>query len=146
MDRGAWWDTVQGVTKSRTRLNDQHFCLCYSSVKKTFVSCLQGSVSPIRAILPCPSLCRRHLAMSGDLFCCHNLREGMSWEPRLLPSTPQCMWQPRTTERSCGQQVCSAETKTVSKCISFQRKTKLNLIFSCNSYGSSFYSRPLTKK
>ena len=25
MDRGAWWATVHGVTKSRTRLNDQHF-------------------------------------------------------------------------------------------------------------------------
>ena len=24
MDRGAWWDTVQGVTKSRTRLSDKH--------------------------------------------------------------------------------------------------------------------------
>ena len=22
MDRGAWWATVHGVTKSRTRLND----------------------------------------------------------------------------------------------------------------------------
>ena len=24
MDRGAWWTTVQGVTKSQTRLNDLH--------------------------------------------------------------------------------------------------------------------------
>ena len=26
MDRGAWWGTIHGVTKSRTRLND--FCVC----------------------------------------------------------------------------------------------------------------------
>ena len=77
-------------TKSRTQLSDQHFPLCCSSMKKMFVSCLQGSVSPIRAISPSPSLCRRHLAKSGDIFCCHSLREGMSWEPRMLPSTPQC--------------------------------------------------------
>ena len=25
MDRGAWWATAQGVTKSRTGRNDQHF-------------------------------------------------------------------------------------------------------------------------
>ena len=25
MDRGAWWATVQGVTKSRTGLSDQAF-------------------------------------------------------------------------------------------------------------------------
>ena len=25
MDRGAWWATVHGVTKSQTRLNDFHF-------------------------------------------------------------------------------------------------------------------------
>ena len=25
MDRGAWWVTVHGVTKSRTRLSDKHF-------------------------------------------------------------------------------------------------------------------------
>ena len=24
MDRGAWWATVHGVTKSRTRLRDEH--------------------------------------------------------------------------------------------------------------------------
>ena len=26
MDRGAWWATVHGVVKSRTRLSD--FCVC----------------------------------------------------------------------------------------------------------------------
>ena len=25
MDRGAWWATVHGVTKSQTRLSDSHF-------------------------------------------------------------------------------------------------------------------------
>ena len=25
MDRGAWWSTVHGVTKSQTRLNSQRF-------------------------------------------------------------------------------------------------------------------------
>ena len=25
MDRGAWWSTVHGVTKSQTRLSDSHF-------------------------------------------------------------------------------------------------------------------------
>ena len=25
MDRGAWWATVHGVTKSQTRLSDEHF-------------------------------------------------------------------------------------------------------------------------
>ena len=29
MDRGAWWATVHGVTKSQTRLSDEHF---YASV------------------------------------------------------------------------------------------------------------------
>ena len=27
MDTGAWWATVHGVTKSRTRLSDSHFDL-----------------------------------------------------------------------------------------------------------------------
>ena len=27
MDRGAWWATVHGVTKSRTRLSEFHFIL-----------------------------------------------------------------------------------------------------------------------
>ena len=26
LDRGAWWVTVHGVTKSWTQLSDQHFC------------------------------------------------------------------------------------------------------------------------
>ena len=26
LDRGAWWASVPGVTKSQTRLNDQHSC------------------------------------------------------------------------------------------------------------------------
>ena len=32
MDRGAWWATVHGITKSQTRLSDQHFC--FHSFKK----------------------------------------------------------------------------------------------------------------
>ena len=28
MDRGAWWATVHGVAKSRTRLSDFTFTLC----------------------------------------------------------------------------------------------------------------------
>ena len=27
MDRGAWWATVHGVTKSQTRVSDEHFHL-----------------------------------------------------------------------------------------------------------------------
>ena len=27
IDRGAWWATVRGVTQSRTRLSDSHFCI-----------------------------------------------------------------------------------------------------------------------
>ena len=29
MDRGAWWATVRGVGKSRTRLSDWHFLCCF---------------------------------------------------------------------------------------------------------------------
>ena len=28
MDRGAWWATVHGVTKSRTQLSDKYFFTC----------------------------------------------------------------------------------------------------------------------
>ena len=31
MDGGAWWATVHGVTKSRTRLSDFTFCLSISN-------------------------------------------------------------------------------------------------------------------
>ena len=27
MDRGAWWATVRGVTKSWTQLNNEHTCI-----------------------------------------------------------------------------------------------------------------------
>ena len=38
MDRGAWWVTVHGVTKSRTRLSDEHFhlCVCEEMVELNF--------------------------------------------------------------------------------------------------------------
>ena len=37
-DRGAWWATVPGVTKSRTQLSDQHFCSCM--IFLTSLNCL----------------------------------------------------------------------------------------------------------
>ena len=38
MDRGAWWATVCGVAKSRTRLNDKHStCHVKSKRKKNHV-------------------------------------------------------------------------------------------------------------
>ena len=35
-DRGAWWATVHGVTKSQTRLSDSHF---HTSMDRSGVSC-----------------------------------------------------------------------------------------------------------
>ena len=35
MDRGAWQTTVHGVTKSRTRLSDQHFHFHFKSCPDT---------------------------------------------------------------------------------------------------------------
>ena len=55
MDRGAWWVTVHGVSKSRTRLNNFHFH-CVNSLSV----CLEGSVSlrslEINKVInkPCP--------------------------------------------------------------------------------------------
>ena len=34
MDRGAWQDTVQGVAKNRTRLNNEYFLLSFSRNQK----------------------------------------------------------------------------------------------------------------
>ena len=34
MDRGAWRDTVQGVAKNRTRLNNEYFLLSFSRNQK----------------------------------------------------------------------------------------------------------------
>ena len=36
MDRGAWWATIHGVTKSHTRLSDYHFHLHFFILKQTF--------------------------------------------------------------------------------------------------------------
>lgn len=41
-----------------------------------FISWPHGDVSQIGTLLPSPSLCREHLAMSGDIFVYHNLRAG----------------------------------------------------------------------
>ena len=35
MDRGAWWATVQGVAKSRTRLGNEHFHTSIYDLNKT---------------------------------------------------------------------------------------------------------------
>ena len=32
MDQGAWWTTIHGVAKSRTRLSDLCVCLCVLSI------------------------------------------------------------------------------------------------------------------
>ena len=34
MDRGAWWATVHGVAKSRTRLSDFTFTFCFHALEK----------------------------------------------------------------------------------------------------------------
>ena len=36
MDRGAWWATVQGVTKSQTqlRLNNSNKCVCLTELTR----------------------------------------------------------------------------------------------------------------
>ena len=66
MDRGAWWATVHGVTKSQTRLNDEHkifqmnsfpllychlfmkeFPMCWISLIAFLWCCLTWSVIPI---------------------------------------------------------------------------------------------------
>ena len=35
MDRGAWWATVRGITKSQTQLSDFHLCRGMSYSQKT---------------------------------------------------------------------------------------------------------------
>ena len=45
MDRGAWWATVHGVAKSRTRLNDFTFTFHFPALEKamaTHCSCLEN--------------------------------------------------------------------------------------------------------
>ena len=37
MDKGAWWATVRGVTRSWTRLSNQHFHFEPTSVQKDWV-------------------------------------------------------------------------------------------------------------
>ena len=36
LDRGAWWATVQGVTKSQTqlRLNNSNKCVCFTELTR----------------------------------------------------------------------------------------------------------------
>ena len=46
MDRGAWWTTVHGVTKSRTRLINT-FTLPLSSVKSEGGGLISKSLSPL---------------------------------------------------------------------------------------------------
>ena len=36
MNRGAWWATVQGVTKSQTRLSKEHFHIIWNSSPHTY--------------------------------------------------------------------------------------------------------------
>ena len=36
LDRGAWWATVQGVTKSQTRLSNEHFHVIWNSSPHTY--------------------------------------------------------------------------------------------------------------
>ena len=42
MDRGAWWATVHGVTKSRTRLSEFHFILQCILVWTVYFQVLQS--------------------------------------------------------------------------------------------------------
>ena len=44
MDRGAWWATVHGVTKGRTRLSDFHLTLHFGCVRGSRRGCSRGHV------------------------------------------------------------------------------------------------------
>ena len=53
MDGGAWWATLHGVAKSRTRLSDFTFTLTYYSLFPCWCVCLQSSCSLFLSICLC---------------------------------------------------------------------------------------------
>ena len=63
MDRGAWWTTAHGVAKSQTQLSNE----AQAQFKKRI-----GSIAVVltQVILPPAG----YLAISGDIFGCHNWR------------------------------------------------------------------------
>ena len=85
MDRGAWWATISGVTKSQTRLNDFHFH-CFILLQNApawpgihgflFVNCLLSlpecrlhEVRTLWTSLSNPRRPKQHLSRCD----CHNL-------------------------------------------------------------------------
>ena len=51
MDRGAWWATVHGVTKDRTRLSDFSFTFTFSSIAGGFFTS-EGHITQARPASP----------------------------------------------------------------------------------------------
>ena len=56
MDRGAWWATAHGVTKSRTQLNDFTFTFHFHALEKemaTHFSVLPGESQGRESLVGC---------------------------------------------------------------------------------------------
>ena len=84
MDRGAWQDTVHGVTKSQTQLSDSHF----TSFHRTKLSLrVQPATSPSTPPSPyglSPQLeCKLHKDGDFCLFCSLMFTQ----VPRTVPGT-----------------------------------------------------------
>ena len=59
MDRGAWWATIHGVTKSRTRLSDFCVCVCFVYSCHLFLtsSASVAAATAAKSLQSCPTLC-----------------------------------------------------------------------------------------
>ena len=111
MDRGAWWATVHGVTKSRTRLSDFCVCVCV---------CVLPVITRLRALQvasgkECACQCRRHkrcLSREDPLedgmaihSCIHAWRIPWTEKPGGLQSTrlKMCSWSESFTSPTMPQ-------------------------------------------
>ena len=87
MDRGAWWATVRGVAKSRTRLSDftylfKSMVFCYSSLNGLKLT------SKCRETLKNFCLARKKSKRTG--VGCHFLLQGIFLTQGLNPGLPHC--------------------------------------------------------
>ena len=51
MDRGAWWATIHGVAKSRTRLSDLGVCVCVCAIYYNYYKILAISPHVVQYII-----------------------------------------------------------------------------------------------
>ena len=99
MDRGAWWATIHGVAKSRTRLSDFCVCVCVLCVRH-FANCFNGSflslnppnsTAEMRQIICCQPQSHASassLLLSPSIFPCVSHPHARSSEKMVLPQAP----------------------------------------------------------